>query len=86
MAPCGRNVGIPEVAENIWLVSFMQHELGFFVHEAERIDCAPNPFDGNLSIRAAGYGPQAVVYLDHVVFRQADAWTRQKRLGALSSA
>jgi putative transposase len=40
----GQNVGIKEVAEKIWLVSFMHYDLGFFDHEAGRVECAPNPF------------------------------------------
>jgi putative transposase len=40
----GQNVGIKEIAEKIWLVSFMQYDLGFFDHEAGRVECAPNPF------------------------------------------
>src|ERR1700716_2601351 len=44
----GQNVGIKEVAEKIWLVSFMHYDLGFFDHEAGRVECAPNPFGAKL--------------------------------------
>jgi putative transposase len=44
----GQNVGIKEVAEQIWLVSFMHYDLGFFDHQADRVECAPNPFGANL--------------------------------------
>jgi putative transposase len=44
----GQNVGIKEVAEKIWLVSFMHYDLGFFDHETGRVECAPNPFGANL--------------------------------------
>jgi hypothetical protein len=37
-------LGIKEIAEKIWLVSFMQYDLGFFDHESGRVECAPNPF------------------------------------------
>ena len=40
----GQNVGIREVDEHIWLVSFMHYDLGFFDHESRRVECAPNPF------------------------------------------
>jgi putative transposase len=40
----GQNVGIKEVSEKIWLVTFMHYDLGFFDHEAGRVECAPNPF------------------------------------------
>jgi putative transposase len=45
----GQNVGIREVAERIWLVSFMHYDLGFFDHEASRVECAPNPFSAKVS-------------------------------------
>ncbi len=40
----GQNVGIKEVADKVWLVSFMQYDLGFFDHETGRITSAENPF------------------------------------------
>ena len=40
----GQDVGITEVSEKIWLVSFMQYDLGFFDHESGRVECAENPF------------------------------------------
>jgi len=40
----GQRVGVREISENIWLVSFMHYDLGFFDHESGRIECAPNPF------------------------------------------
>jgi putative transposase len=40
----GQNVGIKEVAERIWLVSFMKYDLGYFDHETARVESAENPF------------------------------------------
>lgn len=40
----GQNVGIKEVSDKIWLVSFMHYDLGFFDDEAGRVECAENPF------------------------------------------
>jgi putative transposase len=40
----GQNVGIKEVSDKIWLVSFMQYDLGFFDHETGRLASADNPF------------------------------------------
>ena len=40
----GQNVGIKEVSEKIWLVTFMNYDLGFFDHETGRVECAANPF------------------------------------------
>ncbi len=40
----GQIVGIREVADEIWLVSFMDYDLGFFDKEKGRVEPAPNPF------------------------------------------
>ena len=40
----GQNVGIKEVSEKIWLVTFMHYDLGFFDHQTDRVECAENPF------------------------------------------
>jgi putative transposase len=40
----GQNVGIKEVSEKVWLVSFMQYDLGFFDHETDRVTSTENPF------------------------------------------
>jgi putative transposase len=38
------NVGVREVADHIWLISFMHYDLGFFDDQCSRVECAPNPF------------------------------------------
>ncbi len=40
----GRNVGITEVADQVWLVTFMDYDLGYFDHETGRVESAHNPF------------------------------------------
>ena len=40
----GQNVGVKEVGDKIWLVSFMEYDLGFFDHETGRLASADNPF------------------------------------------
>jgi len=40
----GQNVGIKEVSDRIWLVSFMDYDLGFFDHETGRLGSVENPF------------------------------------------
>jgi putative transposase len=40
----GQNVGVKEVSDRIWLVSFMDYHLGFFDHETGRLGTAENPF------------------------------------------
>ena len=44
----GQMVGLREVSEKIWLVSFMHYDLGFFDHESSRVECAPNPFSAKV--------------------------------------
>lgn len=39
-----QTVGVTEISENIWLVSFMDYDLGFFDHDSGRVECAENPF------------------------------------------
>ena len=40
----GQCVGIREIADSIWLVSFMQYDLGFFDEEVGRVEPTSNPF------------------------------------------
>ena len=44
----GQAVRIKEVAEKIWLVTFMHYDLGFFDHETGRVGCTPNPFEAQV--------------------------------------
>jgi hypothetical protein len=40
----GQKVGIKQVSEEIWLVSFMDYDLGYFDHETCRLEPLANPF------------------------------------------
>ena len=40
----GQYVGIREVADRIWQVSFLEYDLGFFAQAEDRIEPALNPF------------------------------------------
>ena len=40
----GQVIGIKEVEDKIWLVSFLNDDLGFFDHKEGRVEPAPNPF------------------------------------------
>ncbi|MDZ4663232.1 MAG: IS481 family transposase [Pseudomonadota bacterium] len=40
----GQNVGIKQVDDRIWLVSFMNYDLGYFDEEAARVEPGENPF------------------------------------------
>ena len=40
----GQHVGVKELSDRIWLVSFMDYDLGFFDHETGRLGSAENPF------------------------------------------
>jgi len=40
----GQKVGIREVADKIWLVSFLEYDLGFFDEDVGRVEPTTNPF------------------------------------------
>ena len=40
----GQSVGIKQVSDRIWLVSFMDYDLGYFDHETCRLEPLENPF------------------------------------------
>ena len=40
----GQRVGVKQVEEKIWLVSFMHYDLGYFDHETCRLEPIANPF------------------------------------------
>jgi hypothetical protein len=40
----GQKVGVKQVSDKIWLVSFMQYDLGYFDHETCRLEPIENPF------------------------------------------
>jgi putative transposase len=44
----GQNVGVKEVSDRIWLVTFMQYDLGFFDHESGRLTSLENPFEAKV--------------------------------------
>jgi putative transposase len=37
-------VGVREVEDQIWLVSFLDYDLGYFDNERGRVEPGPNPF------------------------------------------
>jgi len=44
----GQNVGVKQIDERIWLVSFMHYDLGFFDDETCRLEPAANPFQAKV--------------------------------------
>jgi len=61
-----QHVGIKEGSEKIWLVSFMHYDLGFFDHEAGRVECAESPFDAKaLPMSSAPCVRVVVAYFYH---------------------
>ena len=40
----GQTVGVTEVADKIWLVSFLEYDLGFFDEDVGRVEPTTNPF------------------------------------------
>ena len=45
----GQAVGVREVADHIWLISFMHYDLGFFDDQCTHVESAPNPFCAKVS-------------------------------------
>jgi hypothetical protein len=41
----GQNVGVTQVGERVWLVTFMRYDLGYFDDETCRLEPIENPFD-----------------------------------------
>ena len=48
LALAGQSVGVKQVADRIWLVSFMQYDLGFFDDETCRLEPGANPFEAKV--------------------------------------
>jgi putative transposase len=44
----GQTVGVRQIADQVWLVSFMHYDLGFFDNESCRVEGAENPFGAKL--------------------------------------
>ena len=40
----GQNVGVTQVGDHVWLVTFMHYDLGYFDDEAGRVEPIANPF------------------------------------------
>ena len=47
-ALAGQNVGVTQVGDRVWLVSFMQYDLGYFDDETIRVEPIENPFGSRL--------------------------------------
>jgi putative transposase len=45
----GQKIGIREVSDSVWLVSFMHCDMRFFDAEADLVECAENPFGAKVS-------------------------------------
>ena len=45
----GQNIGIKEIEDRIWLVSFMAYDLGYFDHDTCRLEPLENPFGPKVS-------------------------------------
>ena len=44
----GQNVGVTQVGERIWFVTFMDYDLGYFDDETCRLEPIDNPFGSKL--------------------------------------
>ena len=60
----GQSVGIKQVSEHIWLVSFMDYDLGYFEHETCRLEPVENPFGPKALAPLSASGPAVVLCQD----------------------
>ncbi len=44
----GQKVGVKQVADNVWLVTFMNYDLGSFDEETARLEPIANPFEAKV--------------------------------------
>jgi len=44
----GQKVGVKQVADQVWLVSFMDYDLGFFDEETTRLEPIANPSEAKV--------------------------------------
>ena len=44
----GQNVGVKQVADRIWMISFIQYNVGFFDDETNRLEPVENPFQAKV--------------------------------------
>jgi putative transposase len=49
----GQNVGIRQVSEKIWLVTFMDYDLGYFDDQTRRLEPPQNPLGPKLLPKSA---------------------------------
>ncbi len=52
----GQTVGIREISDGIWLVSFLDFDLGYFDQDDNRVEPAENPFLPQGSPHSGGRG------------------------------
>lgn len=45
----GQDIGVKQVDDKIWLVSFMNYDLGYFDEETQRVQAGKNPFGAKVS-------------------------------------
>ena len=44
----GQKLGVKQISDKIWLVTFMDYDLGFFDDETCRLEPIANPFEAKL--------------------------------------
>ena len=44
----GQHVGVTQVGDHVWLVTFMHYDLGYFDDEAGRVEPIENPFSSKV--------------------------------------
>jgi putative transposase len=60
----GQKIGITQVGERVWLVTFMHYDLGYFDDETGRLESIQNPF-----------GPKVLPSLRNELSPMCPEWT-----------
>jgi hypothetical protein len=55
----GQNVGVKEVSDRIWIVTFMHYDPRFFDHETCRLETVDNPFEPKVLSHVSGGAPKS---------------------------
>ena len=63
----GQNVGVTQVGERVWLVTFRRYDVGYFDDETCRLEPIDNPFDPKVLPKCSAAAVQNV---------EKDFWVR----------
>jgi hypothetical protein len=76
----GQTVGVKQVADQVWLVSFMHYDFGFLDNECCRMEAAQNPFGVKVLRVPPEYTVTHVSGMDHLKVAARDGQIRRERI------